>query len=113
MSDTVIQRKIRQALTNKRTVWDHYRVELDSSIDLKVRLKILRELDNEVQQLIETVRNPALKATPDSLDKSRNGFCYPRRKVAQNPKYHQQDSSQQSKQQIQQTPNNSSTDAKQ
>lgn len=76
-SETVIQKPKKQSLTNKYTNWDLFRSELDHRIDLHIRLKNTKELDDQAQCLIEAIREAAKVSTPKPITNSCQGKCYP------------------------------------
>ena len=64
LSATILKKKQRNKLTNKFTNWDLFRDNLDKLINLKVRIKIIEELEQEVQQFVGNIRTAAQLSTP-------------------------------------------------
>lgn len=73
----MIRKPIRQNLTNKFTDWERFREELDSNINLKVRLKTTEELEVQSKQFIDIIHEAAKSTTPVYNCTTIQEKCYP------------------------------------
>lgn len=64
-------------LTNKFTNWEKFRMELDQRINLKVRLKTADEIETQINDFIEAIRESAKVATPEIKNNNNQETTYP------------------------------------
>ena len=64
LSDHVINKEPRQFLTNKKTNWENYRNELVNKINLNCSLKTIDEIDKEVENFTNLIKEISIKNTP-------------------------------------------------
>ena len=64
LSDLVINKEPRQFLTNKKTNWENYRNELVNVINLNCSLKTKEEIDKEVENFTNQIKEISIKNTP-------------------------------------------------
>lgn len=83
ISTTVIRRKKKFTITNKHTNWERFREELDKLIDLKVKLKSNREVDDQVEGLVGAIRKATKIATLMPKNITVQDICYPMGKLEQ------------------------------
>lgn len=76
LSESVILKDNNLSLVNKCTDWESFRLDLDSSIDLKVPLKNPEQLENDLRKFILNIQKSAWNNTPQVKTQSRNIY-YP------------------------------------
>jgi hypothetical protein len=64
-------------LINKYTDWDKFRENLDGLIDLKIRLKTTKELDEQAQNLVDAIYIATKNSTPIPKNTLVQETCYP------------------------------------
>ena len=74
LSSEVIMKKKKVKLATKYTDWDKFRESVENSVDLKVWLKNVQELEKQATLFVEKVREAAREATPKMTS---NEYEYP------------------------------------
>ena len=77
LSDKILYRTPRVGLTNKHTDWDEFRRSVSESINLRIRLKTLDDIDQAVLNLQTTLINSAKLSTPAPMAQPK-GIFYPK-----------------------------------
>ena len=78
ISSTVIKKTPKSGLTNKSTDWEAFRQKLDDQIDLKVRLKMKSELDQQADEFVQLIRQIATSCTIQPKPRPTECQTYPR-----------------------------------
>lgn len=63
LSERIIKRESKLALTNKTTDWESFRIELENKINLKVKLKDKLQLETEAENFTKIIQNAAWNNT--------------------------------------------------
>lgn len=77
LSTTVIRRKKKLTIINKHTNWNKFREKLDEQINLKIRLKTTRELEDQTGEFVEAICRAARASTPTPKNTMIQEVCYP------------------------------------
>lgn len=77
VSSAVIKKAPKTSLTNKTTDWEAFREKISDEINLKIRLKTENELDNQVEEFIQLVRQIASTCTQQLKPRPLEGQNYP------------------------------------
>jgi hypothetical protein len=65
MSENVIKKKPSLTLVNKKTDWVKFQEDISSSIQLKVPLRTIEQLNQEAENIMEQIQQAARKNTPE------------------------------------------------
>ena len=77
ISDHIITKDQNPVLINKYTDWDYFNFLLENNINLRVPLRTIGQLEEDVQQFTTAIQEAAWKSTP-VLKRKLKGLDYPK-----------------------------------
>lgn len=77
LSDTIIHKENTPRLTNRRTDWQSFRLDLEIAINLTAPMRSTEQLDEEVELFVSNIQQAAWNNTPPIIQR-RKGNNYPK-----------------------------------